>query len=75
MFGGPLLKKKRSVSVKKVSISQEHLFTHLEPILRTLNLVKPDETILEITSSIPKTITINIKKEVFKLQDATSKSS
>lgn len=72
VFGGPLMKK-RQVTSKKVSISQTHLFCQLEPILRTLGYVKPDETIIDITSNIPKIIPITIKKEVFKLKDATSK--
>lgn len=71
-FGGPLLKRKSKS--QKISISQAHLFTHLEPILRTLGYVKPGEMIVEITSSIPKNIPIVIKKEVFKLPDVPSKS-
>lgn len=71
VFGGPLLKKTKKST--KAQISQVHLFQHIEPILRTLGYILPNEHVVEITApTIPKNIPIIIKKEVHKLKDAPS---
>lgn len=80
VFGGPLLKKKVKSSVK-VEISPKLLIDALEPLLRTLNYVKPAETISTITfhltegKSSDTLLPITIKKEVLKLSNATPESS
>lgn len=65
VFGGPLLKKKIKSSTK-LSISPQLIIDALDPILRTLNYIKPNETVTDITfhTKEGKLLPITIKKEV-----------